>query len=382
MRGIASRALVRAVVFGTAFALAPAALANDPKPAPAPKPGQPAPKPPPTLASDADAAAAVAKFKEDFKAKGLKGDEKLSQRNFALATVSKVHHPLVVEAIGPFTRDSDPDLRMFATSYLGDQTLFPGLAGKHVQAGWKRSAQDDLHVITAMQSIARLRYLGARDDIRAALKSQNFAVKKTAIGTIVNTGDWRLIRDVLQLVGVQVPSQEGKGVAGAPAGAEAKGEGKLSGGSEVVTEGYSWEGAEAVVDYGMADNTQENAEAEAKVKEQIAANKAAAEAAAASSNSGGGASDGGGASGTSGGGAGIGGGTGGSSVGRGGGGRSNSELIPYVLGALNKLTGQTFTGPAHFKKWWVDNAELVGEKMKKLDEKEKFQKEEAAAQAK
>jgi hypothetical protein len=371
-----SGALARALVFGTAIALAPAALAGDPKPAP---------KPPPVVASDADAAAALAEFKEAFKAKGLKGDDRLSQRDFAMATLAKLQHPLVVEALAPVARDSDPTLRMLATIYLGDQTLFPGLAGKHVATAWKRGLSDDVYVMTAMQSVARLKYLGARDDIRGALKSQNFAVKKTAIGTIVMTGDLRMVRDMLALVGVQVPSNEGKGVSTGGPAAEAKTDGKVSGGQEQTTEGYSWEGAEATVDYGMADNTQENAEAKAKAEEQIAKNKAAAEAAAAAANNdgGGGGVTGGSSSGGSAGGIGSGASSdGGSGPGRGGGGRSNSELIPLVLGALQKLTGQTFTGPAHFKKWWADNAEAVAEKMKKLDDKEKFQKEEAAAQAK
>jgi hypothetical protein len=374
MRAPSSRALARLFVLGTAIALAPAALAGDPKPAP---------KPPPVMASDEAAAAAVAEFKEAYKAKGLKGEDKTSQRDFAMATLAKLQHPLVVEALGPVSRDSDAMLRMLATIYLGDQTLLPGLAGKNVAAAWKRGVADDVYVMTAMQSIAKLRYLGARDDIRGALKSQNFAVKKTAIGTIVMTGDLRMVRDMLALVGVQVPSGQGSGAAnsGGPA-AEAKDAKSPGGGTETTTEGYSWEGAEATVDYGMSDNTQENAEAKAKAEAQIAQNKAAAEAAAGGGDN---SPAGGGVSGGTGGGAGgsVGGGSnGGSAPGRGGGGRSNSELIPLVLGALEKLTGVKFTGPAHFKKWWGDNAEAVAERMKKLDDKEKFQKEEASAQSK
>jgi hypothetical protein len=360
-----------AFVFGLFAAAAPVALAGDPKPAP---------KPPPVMASDADAVKAVAEFKEAYKAKGLKGDERISQREFAMRTLAKLQHPLVVEALAPVARESEPMLRMLGTIYLGDQTLLPGLAGKNVVTAWKRGLSDDAFVMTAMQSVARLRYLGARDDIRGALKSQNFAVKKVAIGTIVMTGDLRLVRDMLSLVGVQLPAAQGSGAAGEGGGVD-RGTAGSAGGSEVVSEGYSWEGAEAVVDYGMADNTQENAEAQAQVEAQIAANQAAAAAAAGSgaSNPSGGGNSGGSTSGApAGGGIGEGGGTG---PGKGGG-RSNAELIPLVLGALQKLTGQTFTGPAQFKKWWADNAPAIAERMKKLDDKEKFQKEEAAAQSK
>jgi hypothetical protein len=376
------RSLACALAFGAALAFAPVVLAGDPQPDP-----QPAPKPPPKLATDADAVAAVAEFKEGFKAKGLKGEDRTSQRDFAMAKLATIQHPLVVDALAAVSRENDPMLRMLATIYLGDQTLLPGLAGKSVVAAWKRGAADDASVLSALQSVARLRYLGARDDIRVALKSQSFAVKKAAITTIVMTDDIRLVRELLALAGVQVPSQgSGAPNAGGPA-AEAKPDAKNSGGSETTTEGYSWEGAEEFQE-GVEPGSQEAAEMEKRVNEQVEKNRAEAEAAAkakdaakggmgAGSGTTGGSTGGGAAAGA------VGGGSGGTTAPGGkGGGRDKSELVPLVLGALIKLSGQRFSGPSHFKTWWSENAVAVGEKMKKLDEKEKLQKAEAAAQAK
>src|SRR5688572_18740747 len=62
----------------------------------------------PAVASDATAQAAVARFKEDFKAKGLKGEDRRSQRDFALSTLAMVQHPLVVDALAQATTNSDP----------------------------------------------------------------------------------------------------------------------------------------------------------------------------------------------------------------------------------------------------------------------------------
>ncbi len=67
-----------------------------PAPAPAAKP----------LATDAEVEAALAKFKEDFKAKGLKGDDKLSQKDFALKELAKLQHLKVVDALASVFRDA------------------------------------------------------------------------------------------------------------------------------------------------------------------------------------------------------------------------------------------------------------------------------------
>src|SRR5262245_13724297 len=95
--------------------------AAEPPAAPAP-----AAKPAPALATAEQAAAALAKFKEDYKAKGLKGDDKLAQRDFAMSAVSKVQHLSVVDALGEVSRETDSTLRMLGTIYLGEQTLLPG----------------------------------------------------------------------------------------------------------------------------------------------------------------------------------------------------------------------------------------------------------------
>src|SRR5262245_17910936 len=134
MRVLSPRALARALALAAVVVAAPVAFAGDPKPTP---------KPPPTMASDADAAAALAKFKEDYKAKGLKGEDRLSQKDFALGQLAKLQHPTIVEAIAAVARESDPTLRMLGTAYLGDETLMPGLAGKNVVIAWKRGQGDD-----------------------------------------------------------------------------------------------------------------------------------------------------------------------------------------------------------------------------------------------
>lgn len=372
------------------FLFAPIALAGDPPPAAPGGPAAPAAKKL-VMATPEEAAEALAKFKEDYKAKGLKGEDRLSQKDFAMSQLVKLQHPQVVEALAGVTRESDATLRMLGTIYLGDEKLLPGLAGQRVVQGWKRAPDDDALAITAMQSIARLKFLGAKEELRGALKDLSFAVKKSAISTIAVTEDIRLVSDILALVGTQLPSGKDPAAGGQADDPKKDGSKMGSGGAEVVSEGYSWEGAEAVVDHGYADNTAENAEAEAKVKEQIAKNQAEAQKAASSSNSPSAGDSGGSSSGpdTGGGGGGgggsVSGGAGGggeSAPGRGGGGRSTRELLPYVLGAIQRITGKTFSGPGEFKRWWTSNPEIVSEKWKACDEKEKHQKAEAAAQSK
>ncbi|MCC7139371.1 MAG: hypothetical protein IT460_13190 [Planctomycetes bacterium] len=337
-------------------ALARPALAEPPKDgAPAQPPAPAAPAPTATLAPPEQVAAALAKFKEDYKAKGLKGDDKLAQKDFAVAQISKLQHPAVIDAIAAVSRESDTTLRMLGVIYLSDQTLLPGAAGPHASAAFKRAGDDDALRMTCLQTIGRLRFLGARPELRDGLKSLSFAVRKSALAATARTGDLRLLHDVLAVVGVDIPND---GTASSGGGAE---DPKSSGGKEVVSEGYSWEGAEASVDTGTAGDSDQKA-AEAQAKAEAAANEAAARESAGASGSGG---DGGGAT-----------------MGRGGSSRNPKELLPQVLGVLQALTGRTFANAGEFKRWYAVNRDALVAKMRELDAKEKAQKTDAAAAVK
>ena len=228
---------------------------------------------------------------------------------------------------------------------MDDATLYkrlvPGAAGKRVVEAATRGAVEDAFRMTCLQQIGRLKYLGARETIKDALKAQSYAVKKSALAAAGRTGDVRLLREVVAVIGVELPA-DGAGGGNDP----------QSGGKEVTQEGYSWEGAEASVDTGTAGDSDQKA-AEAQAKAQAAANQAAA-----AKGSGGG---------------GPGGGEGGAR-GAGGASRSPKELIPTVLGVLKQLTGRTFANAGEFKKWFVENHKELLEKAKALDEQEKAQK--------
>lgn len=320
------------------------ARAEDPAPAAAPAP---APAPAGPRASDEDAAAAVAKFREDWKATGLKGDDKLMQRDFALTQLARVPHPLVVVELGDVARTGDEDLRPIAVAYLGLQKGTPALAGEQVLAAMKKHAKDDVLVLSGVQALGQLRYLGADDTLKALIKTEDYALKKAVIVAVGQVGDMRLMDELLKLLGVD-PNEKAPDPG-------AKDE-KKSGGKEVVQEGYSWEGAEASVDTGTAGDGDQKA-AEAKVKDQLAKNKAAA------------GKGGGGGGGVGGGGDGGGGG------GRGGSARSKEELKPYILRSLKALTGETFMNSKELRLWLGKSTALISEKKKAAADLETQQRE-------
>ncbi len=331
---------------GSVGAFAPPARAEDPAPPAAPAlPAPPAPAAA-KFASDADAEAAVAKFREDWKAPGLKGDDKLMQRDFALAQLARVAHPLVVLELGDAARTADDDLRPIAVAYLGLQKGSPALSGEQILAAMKKHAKDGVLVISGVQALGQLRYLGADDLRKALLKTEDYALKKAVIIAVGQLGDMRLMDELLKLLGVD-PNEK------APDGGK---DDPKSGGKEVVDEGYSYEGAEAAVDTGTAGDGDQKA-AEAKAKEQIAKNKAAA---------------GKGGGGGSGAGAGVGG--AGGSGGRGGSARSKEELKPYILKALKSLTGETFMTSKELRLWLQGNGPKVAEGKKAADALEAQQK--------
>ena len=262
------------------------------------------------IASDEEAAEALELFDKEYKARGLKGDDKLSQRDWAMSELVRVQHPDVVKALGKVSKSSDKTLRILAVIYLGEQTELPGLAGPWILKALKRGAKDPILVLSALQSLGNLRYLGATDELGSYLGHRDFAIKKASIQAIGQIGEMRLWKEVLKLAGVEVKT--GDDVTSS----------KEDGGSkeEVVEEGYSYDGVEVTYDTGTAgDHDQKMAEKIGKAK--LAANKAAAMA------------------GRSGGGAG---GMGGGTATRGGAARNPKELLPAVLQTLYLLTGERF----------------------------------------
>lgn len=319
-----SRALAASLVASLAL-LAAHAHAQPPAGAPAPAA--------PTVATQEAAEAAVAAFREAFKAKGLKGEERLAQRDWALGELAKVQHPLVVAELGELARGGDEKLRTLAVVYLGDQRALPALAGEQVLAAIKKGRADTVLVLSGLQSLGALKYLGADALLVDLMKVDDYVVKKAAITTAGQVGDMRLLDELLKLLGVDPK---------APPPTSGGAEPEKSGGKEVVEEGYSWEGAEATVDNGASDNSGENAEAKAKAEAQIAANKAAA------------------AKGGGGGGGGMGaGGGGGATTGRGGSSRSKDDWKPHVLKALKALTGEAFMSNREIRQWLAGNGGRV-----------------------
>lgn len=324
-----------------AFGLLAPALAATPlhaEEAPAAEAAPPA-NSPLALATDEEAEAALDRFKEEYRARGLKGQEKLSQRDFALENLSAVQHPDVVKELAKIARGRQEVLRTLAVLYLGEQRALPVIAGKEVASVLKRHGKkDDVLAMSALDSLARLRYLGANELLADYLDHNNFAVKKAAIQAIGRIGDMRLWKEILALAGVSVKD-------GGAEGSNSK--------EVVVEEGYSYEGAEEKVDWGMADNTAENAEAKRRVEAKIAANKAAAMAGRGGGMGGGGATTGGGVA------------------------RSPKELLPAVLETLYMLTGEKFDDPKDLVAWVIENMDRIEDKVAMTEALEKAQEEEA-----
>ena len=300
----------------------------------------------PSIASDEVVAEALAEFKEAWKAKGLKGDDKVMQRDFAMRLINELHHPAVVDALGKASKSSDEDVRLISIIYLGDQVLLPHQAAEYVTKAMKKHRKDVVLQMTALQTLGHLKYVGASHQLREALKHKHFVVRKAAISAVGDIGDTRMLPDVLKVLGVKLET-DNKGKE--PDKKESK--------KEVVSEGYSWEGAEATVDRGEADNSKENADAKRIAEAQIARNKAAA---AAGKGGGGGGSGGVG---------GIGG-----SGGRGGSSRSTEEMIPTILRTLKKLTGEEFKKPSQIRTWLRDKKDWLDAQNKRMDDLEKAQK--------
>ena len=130
----------------------------------------------------------------------------------------------------------------------------------------KRGAKDPILVLSALQGIGNLRYLGATDELATYLAHRDFAIKKASIQAIGQIGEMRLWKEVLKLAGVEVKTGDDVYASND----------QQSNKEEVVEEGYSYDGVEVTYDTGTSgDGDQKMAE---KIgKEKLAANKAAAQ---------------------------------------------------------------------------------------------------------
>ena len=217
------------------------AVAEEPADAPDAQEAKPAPK----LATDAQAKAALESFKEAFKARGLKGDERLMQREFAMRALSKVQHRAVVDALAKVTKNRSPELRTAAVTHLGKQTLLPGYAGHQVLRAMGKWKKDDTFSMACLAAITSLKCLIADDVLRPLLAHKDYGLRKEALLTIGRLKDVRLLPEVFELAKAL----------------------KIGSGS-------SWEGGEASVDTGTAGSGDQKA-AEAKAKAEAKANKQA-----------------------------------------------------------------------------------------------------------
>jgi len=341
-RRLPSRLRALGALFAASLLLGGAAVAEEAK--------APPPKPAPRLATDEELAQALALFEDAVKeARKLKDDDRAMQYDFAMDRLSQAQHPRIVAELGSLTRNPNEHVRLLAVLYLGRQTLMPALVGEPVQDFMRRYKKDEVALMSGLETLGAVRYLGAIRLVEECLEHKEFVVKKYAMECIGRLRDMRLLEEMLKQVGVDAKASLDGGTGGK--------EGE-SGGKETEGEEVSWEGVDVTYDTGTAgDHDQKMAE---KIgKEQLEKNKAEAQAKAGASGTGGERGAGGGGT-----------------APRGGTARSKEELVPAILRALKALTGEQFGGTRDVKKWLVAHRDEVREKQALLDRLEKEQDEE------
>ena len=215
------------------MSVAPLAMAED----------APAPDVVAKPATDEQADAALEVFKDAFRARGLKGDEKLMQKEYAMRALAKVQHRRVIDALAKVTRDRSPDVRTAAVAHLSKQHVHAGYAGHRVLEAMRKWKKDETFTMACLSAITTLKCLLADNDLRDLLKHKDHAIRKHALLTIGALKDMRMLDDLLALLK------------------------KLK-----LDKGASWEGAEASVDTGTAGDGDQKA-AESKAKAAAAKNK-------------------------------------------------------------------------------------------------------------
>ena len=199
----------------------------------------------PTLATDAQAEAALEVFKDAFKARGLKGDDKLMAKEYAMRALAKQHHKSIVDALAKITKDRSIDVRTAAIRHLGSQQALAGYAGRKVLDAMKKWKKDATFTMASLSALASLKCYIADNELRDLMKHKDYSIKKQALLTVGDLVDMRMLDDLVALL------------------VELK-----------IDKGVSWDGASATHDTGTAGDGDQKA-AEAKAKAAGAKNKKA-----------------------------------------------------------------------------------------------------------
>jgi hypothetical protein len=163
-------------------------------------PAKPVEDPIPPVVADEVAAEALEIFKTEFKASGKRGDEKLAAQAWALGKLAQVQHPSVVDELLRQTRHRDEDLRTAAVLGLGEQRGLAGYAGVAVLESLKRHMKDETFVMAALESIGKLRFLGAKKLLAELMRHPEYAIVKNALVTIARLKDARFIDEIIKLM--------------------------------------------------------------------------------------------------------------------------------------------------------------------------------------
>ena len=197
----------------------------------------------PPMATAEEAAEALVLFKKEFRASGFKGEEKVAEQDWALRQLAKVQHPKVVDAILKQTKHRDANVRTAAVLQLGHQRALPGYAGQAVLVAMKRNAKDSTFLMAGLESVATLRYLGAKQMLEELLKHHEYGVVKNALITVGALQDARFVEAIIKMMK------------------------KLK-----LETGEKWDGVDVRVDTGTSGDGDQKA-AEAKGKAAAAKNK-------------------------------------------------------------------------------------------------------------
>ncbi|MDA1194573.1 MAG: hypothetical protein O2894_05255 [Planctomycetota bacterium] len=214
-------------------------------PAFAEEPQEPAEAAIPELATDEEVDAALEIFKEAYKARGTKGDEKLATQDMAIRELAKTQHPKIVDELTKLSKNRSVDISTSAVLQMGQQRRIPGYAGEAILAAMKRQSKDPTYLMAGLAAIGELGYLGAKDTLIELMGHHDYAVKKNALVTIAELKDHRFIEEIVRLMKAL----------------------KLE-------KGASWDGVEVNYDTGTAgDHDQKMAEKIGKEKQAANASK-------------------------------------------------------------------------------------------------------------
>lgn len=151
---------------------------------------------------DQTAKEALRSFEEAFKA-----TKDVGAKQGALYALHDVPHDLVLRRLEKALREREPAVRQVAALAIGGQHHDPKKAGQILLKLYKKDFDTEEVVMSALEGMAELNYMGYWPEVKPAMKDERNAVVIRVLDLLGTNRDFRALPELLEMYKVAMPKR-------------------------------------------------------------------------------------------------------------------------------------------------------------------------------